>query len=419
MRDSGFRRFPLLLLAAALVALAVFFVGDNAPPVSADHEHTTIIWDATLTQPSDTSYLGCRNTTSGMECTSVLSDNNFTYDGVDYAITQVGIGNAVATIVLNKAIPAAMRSGATLWIRDVPFEFATASISNNGRTAAWGDFGTRWNSGDEVRFSLEAPRQPETLWSATLTVQARGNSATIGCSNNSPGAECSTASTLTDDDFMYGDVEYHVEVLLNDPIPSSAIRFDKGLPAALRSAGKLTINNTEYSLAGASVAQSGSQFTWVSQHRWSVGDTVTLSLKAPRPPTYGVALSTETLAITEGSAGSGTFTVALPADPGASTTVTLFKTQYNQPGIGAPRHVWDLDAADVSPETLTFTAGSSGNWGTAQTVTVTAPEDADSCHEQLVILTLSGGGPVGGGSNGVTGVHVTVTDNDGGSCGGV
>ena len=177
------------------------------------------------------------------------------------------------------------------------------------------------------------------------------------------------------------------------------------------------------------------------------------------PAATGVTLSSETLAVTEG--GSGTFTVALSADPGASTTVTLVRTQYFSPDDGASGQVWDLNAAAVSPETLTFTSGSSGNWGTAQTVTVTAPEDADSCHERLVVLVLkssaqvyayvyvgpnngsynlhangnyvwagSGRGeynyqlvdayePAGGTSSSVAGVTVTVNDNDGGACGGV
>ncbi len=140
----------------------------------------------------------------------------------------------------------------------------------------------------------------------------------------------------------------------------------------------------------------------------------------------GVEVSPETLAVPEG--GSNTFTVALTGNPGSDLTVSLVNTQYFGQ-YGDPGAVWDKNAVTVSPDELTFTAGSSGNWGTAQTVTVSAPEDDDSCSEQLVILLLvqTAAGdehtspdyePVGGSGNAVTGVFVTVVDNDSGSCGG-
>lgn len=123
-----------------------------------------------------------------------------------------------------------------------------------------------------------------------------------------------------------------------------------------------------------------------------------------------------TLAVTEGS--SGTFTVALTGDPGASVTVTLVRTQYFQSDVGQSDHRWNLNAATVSPATLTFTSGSSGNYAAPQTVTVSGVEDDDCISEQLVILLLAsgdGGYESVGGS--VTGVFVTVADDD--QCGGL
>ena len=147
----------------------------------------------------------------------------------------------------------------------------------------------------------------------------------------------------------------------------------------------------------------------------------------PAATVAGVVLSTETLVVPEG--GSATFTAALTSDPGSDLTVSLVNTQYFGQ-YGDPRAVWDMNAVTVSPDELTFTAGSSGDWATPQTVTVSAPEDDDSCSEQLVILLLVEKAPgdehtnpdyepVGGSSNAVVGVFVTVTDNDGGGCGGI
>ena len=407
----------LLLMALALVALAVLFVHDSRP-VAAEHQNTVVAWSATLTQPTipDPPYLGCRGTGSiACTSTSVLTDDDFTFDGVDYAITSVGVGNAVASIVFDKAIPAAMQSGGTLWIRDTPLSFADASIS--GMTAAWGVFGDlTWEAGDEVQMGLYVSRPP--VWTATLTAADMGG-ARYGCDNSRSGDECSSA--LTDDDFAYNSVDYQItaislrrgtlNITLDTDIPTdfNALTLSAGsVHLALADNNAAALNQAQWSSTGLS---------------WSQGDTVKLSLASPTQQT-GVEVSPETLAVDEGS--SGTFTVALSADPGSDTTVTLVRTQYNQSNVGQDDHRWNVNAASLSPGTLDFTAGGSGNWGTAQTVTVTAPEDSDSCSEQLVVLVLVSDGStppdyeaVGGGTNTVDGVFVTIADDDGGACGGI
>ena len=135
----------------------------------------------------------------------------------------------------------------------------------------------------------------------------------------------------------------------------------------------------------------------------------------------GVEISSDSMSIIEG--GGGTFTVALASDPGANTTVTLVKSRPES-------------FVTVSPATLTFTSGSSGNWGTAQTVTVSAPADLDARDERLMILVLvevtakgtgtyhatnnptandnAGYRVVGASGSAVAGVYVTVRDNDDG-----
>ena len=328
------RLSPLLLLAAALVALAVLFAPDSQP-ASADHDEDTTILSATLTVAASGSHRGC-GPNAGVACTSALTEVDFTYGGVSYQIKEVRV-NSSGTLIfeLNKTVPDNIKSTATLQLGSRTFAFASGG---------------------------------------------------------------SVTNTVTND--------------------------------------RVTWTNSGLS--------------------WSAGDTVSVSLTAP-PPT-GVELSADSMSI--GESGGGAFTVSLTADPGGETTVTLVRTHFYQSGYGESGHVWDLNAATVSPETLTFTSGSSGNWGTAQTVTVTGVEDDDSCDEQLVILVLgstrkydyvyvgSNNGthnqstsgeyvyvgsnmgeysyqladvpaPVGGSSNAVNGVFVTINDDDGGSCGGV
>lgn len=65
--------------------------------------------------------------------------------------------------------------------------------------------------------------------------------------------------------------------------------------------------------------------------------------------------------------GSTSFGLALAADPGGPITMTLASS--------------DAALATVQPATLTFAA----NWSVAQTVTVTAPADADDLDEDLTL----------------------------------
>ena len=409
-----------LLAALALAALAVFLV-PGAQPTAAEHENLTVVWSATLTQPTipDPPYLGCRNSTGGIECTStsVLTEDSFTYNGVNYAITQVGVGNSVASVVFDKAIPADFRSGGTLWIGDTPFHFENASISSMDTTAAWGVFGDlTWEAGDEVLFGLDVSRPP--VWTSTLTAADLGG-ARYGCDNSSSGDECSSA--LTDDDFTYNSVDYQVTAItlrrgtLN-------ITLDTDVPTDFNdlfmSAGSAHLALADNNAAALDQAQ------WSSTGLdWSEGTTVEFSMGVPARQT-GVTVSPATLAIDEGS--SGTFTVALSADPGSDATVALVRTQYYQDNAGRADHRWNSNAASLSPETLTFTSGRRGDWATAQTVTVTGETDADSCSEQLVVLVLASDGgdppdydPVGDSGNVIDGVFITIADNDGGACGGI
>ncbi len=106
----------------------------------------------------------------------------------------------------------------------------------------------------------------------------------------------------------------------------------------------------------------------------------------------GVSVDPVSLSVTEG--GSGTYDVALEAEPSASVTVT--------PSVPSGTDV------TVSPQSLTF--GTTG-WGTAQPVTVSAAEDTDAVSDAPVVIrhTVSGGDY---GSVTASSVTVTVLEND-------
>ena len=100
----------------------------------------------------------------------------------------------------------------------------------------------------------------------------------------------------------------------------------------------------------------------------------------------GVVVTPTSLTVAEG--GSGTYTVALDAQPSGDVTITI---------------VDPTDNADVTaePAALTF---STTDWATAQTVTVSAVQDADMDDDTATVThTVSGYGTV------VTAASVTVT----------
>ena len=112
----------------------------------------------------------------------------------------------------------------------------------------------------------------------------------------------------------------------------------------------------------------------------------TYTVIVTRAITAGVTVTPTSLTVGEG--GSGTYTVALDAQPSGEVIVTI---------------VDPADNTDVTaePAALTFTTT---NWDTAQTVTVSAVQDADMDDDTATVThTVSGYGSV------VTAASVTVT----------
>lgn len=100
-RAPRLRRLPALLLAAALIGMAAFFVHD-VRPASADH----VIWSSTLTITSNVNganTYGCHKfaTTSAGECPNSLTEDTFALDGTDYAIEVLFIEPTTNTYILN------------------------------------------------------------------------------------------------------------------------------------------------------------------------------------------------------------------------------------------------------------------------------------------------------------------------------
>ena len=113
------------------------------------------------------------------------------------------------------------------------------------------------------------------------------------------------------------------------------------------------------------------------------------------PTAAGIAVSTAALTVTEQDSTGDSYTVVLDTEPTADVVVTV------------AGHV----GTDVTanPTALTFTMS---NWDTAQTVTVTAGNDADTTDDSVALTHSAASADSGYSGIAIAGVAVTVNDND-------
>ena len=126
-------------------------------------------------------------------------------------------------------------------------------------------------------------------------------------------------------------------------------------------------------------------------YAYSGAFNVTITLKdgsRPVTSTDGVTLSESALTLTELGSSSDvekTYTVVLDTDPGADVTFTATVPAANSSEV----EIKTGSAAFGSSATLTFTHGNTGNWSSAQTVTVRALNDANATNTTSFNLTHS------------------------------
>ena len=146
-------------------------------------------------------------------------------------------------------------------------------------------------------------------------------------------------------------------------------------------------NGTEYFFAVARILT-------ISGIIQSVDPESSTATATPNPPPYGVTLSPTSLTINED--GSGRYTVKLDTEPSANVTITVYAVGPN------------ANAVTVVGSPLIFT---SGNYSTAQTITVRAGIDEDTTDEIVELShTASSSDTNYGSSLEIDDLRVTVTD---------
>ena len=125
----------------------------------------------------------------------------------------------------------------------------------------------------------------------------------------------------------------------------------------------------------------------------STTQTYEVTVTRATPP--GVTVSRTALTVTEQDTTGDSYTVVLDTQPTADVTVTV----AGHAGTDVTR----------TPGTLTFTTS---NWDTAQTITVTAGDDADTTDDSVTLTHSAASTDTGYSGIAIDEVEVTVSDND-------
>ena len=151
--------------------------GDNdsgvvqGSPLSPQANTTPIIWRSTLTVDVYTNvlnyqYFGCDNDDNNRDnCSTALTDDDFTYDGKTYTIRAMSISvtntETQLTMVFNNsaALDPGIKDTGVLSLDTNSLAFSTAATTSVGgqRYVSWTSPGFSWTDNQEVSLSIRAP----------------------------------------------------------------------------------------------------------------------------------------------------------------------------------------------------------------------------------------------------------------------
>ena len=361
----GQRACLALLAATALLALAA--------PAQAQTE----VWSATLT-PGDLGMgaLGCNSIdfNTAVECsnTAVLSDNDFTLGSTDHTIGFIELSAAgslqiISTGVFTDADTLVLVLGTT----SLAFSDGILGSGDPGDGQLWVSTGISWTAGTDVSVRLTTAAPPNTAPTVANTIP--NQTATAGTAFSYAFLANTFADTDPGDTLTYTATQSDDTALPSWLSFAAATRTFSGMPTA------------------ADVGTVSVKVTASDGNGDSVSDTFDIVVSAAA----GVTVSKSALTVTEEDTTGNTYTVVLDSQPTANVTVTV-----------AGHAGTDVTP---SPTSLTFTTTT---WGTAQTVTVTAGDDADTANDTVTLTHSAASTDSNYGGITIGSVVVTVADND-------
>ncbi|MYC36126.1 MAG: fibronectin type III domain-containing protein [Chloroflexi bacterium] len=298
------RRLPLLVLLALAVALAALPAAEPAQ-AQAQYPH----WSATLTVDEREQYHGCDDEDSSQaNCSdaSVLTDNDFTFDGVTYTLYAIywNSNNNVLLVgfkdMFSEEVEPALGS-LTLHVNGAQFAIADSNAGNQGAVSWPFDPNPDWTDGQKVSLRLTGPPPPpdnqKLLLSATLTVDE--DNGFHGCYNGKDIialANCTKKHALDNPKFKFKGTGYRVVIVSLAANKTLTLGFqgvsegetkayeDLSGAEAKAALGALTlhVDGEEFAVSGAGTSSIG--VFWRTGLGWTEGQKVRLYLTALPPP---------------------------------------------------------------------------------------------------------------------------------------
>ena len=130
----------------------------SQPTAAVNPVDRDLVWSATLNTKSISSGLlfGCNNASYGKECsnTSVLSDNEFTYNSVNFTITHIHWQPSLQLLVLHFVQTSALLQPLTLYVDGVPLAVADGNTTLDPQEASWENTSFTWTANQSVHLWL-------------------------------------------------------------------------------------------------------------------------------------------------------------------------------------------------------------------------------------------------------------------------
>ena len=346
------------LRAVGVAALAcAALLGFSAPA-----QAQTDVLSATLTvKDLGSSQVGCANTTPSARCSDFLSEDEFTYDSTDYAVTDLFVRPSGSLVLGFNADLTTAAQTLTLDVAGTTFAFEDAETKTTA-VRIWSNSGLSWSVDDPVVVKLVEPA-PTVPGAPVLTATAGDGEVVLTWT--APASDGGEAITR---------YEYRHKATSSLPFVSSDSWTSAGT-ARTATVGSLT-NGTPYSFEVRAVNIVGA------------GTAATASATLMAAATPGIRVSTTMLSVEEGAIRGNSYTVRLDTQPTGNVTVTI----TGQEGTNL----------SVISSPLTFT---STDWNQEQTVRLGASANNNPAEETVTLRHAA----TGGGYDSVAPVEVRVT----------
>ncbi len=217
-------------------------------------------------------------------------------------------------------------------------------------------------------FSAAPAEAQSPVWSATLTVADNQTGGVyLGCSNQKSGAECSSASVLSDDDFVFGGETFRIDAITLTQFPSIPsihgdfeLTFTSDVRTALDTL-KFCVGSNAFSFSSATHGSQNAVEFGLTSLTWLVGETVSLSIvptSSSCQTTASGSLPTSLTLSANGAPREGGNTVIVravldrPAPDGLQVNVNLGGTatwgsDYRTPGFSATPEAPTVQAVEL------------------------------------------------------------------------